>query len=183
MRTTKQTTENKFLNIKEVWDADTHCRGYQFAERRGVDSVAFICWDYNRGKFLLNKEFTPPTGEFLFRAFGGSMDKKATREEIVLEEVKEEVGYAVAMANIYPLGNAFVSTQMNQRCYLFLVDISNVKETGREPENEMEKISCPVSKTMKEIYEGDDWKAITIIVKAMTVNAFKITDWFMNSGI
>ena len=47
MRTVKQLTNNKYLNIKEVVDKENHVTGFQFAERRGVDSVAFICLDVN----------------------------------------------------------------------------------------------------------------------------------------
>ena len=56
MRIIKNLTDNKFLNLKEVVDPDNNVKGYQFAERLGTDSVAFICWDIDGSEqFLLNK--------------------------------------------------------------------------------------------------------------------------------
>ena len=171
MRTIKQLTDNRFLNIKEVADSTMHVKAYQFAERKGVDSIAFICHtmrpDHGDQKFLLNHECTPPTGEFLNRAFGGSLDKDTNLEEIVIEEVKEEAGYDVTENQVFSLGKVFVSTQMNQYCHLFLVEVFKHLEVPREPENATEAISEPIWMSAKEIMEGSDWKAITIIHKAI----------------
>lgn len=166
MRTVKQLTTNKFLNIKEVYDEEKHCRGYQFAERRGVDSIAFICWDGAQEKFLVNYEYTPPTDEFMLRAFGGSLDKAVSMKEIVIDEASEEAGYVVKDKHIMELGPVFVSTQMNQRCYLFLVDVTGLKCGERKPENQIEEMAATAWKTKEEIIDGDDWKAIAIICKA-----------------
>jgi hypothetical protein len=166
MRTIKQLTNNKFLNIKEVSDLEKGVRGYQFAERLGKDSIAFICYDRSTKKYLLNHEYTPPTNEFLIRAFGGSLDKKISKNDIVKEEVKEEAGYTVIDSMIYEVGSVFVSTQMNQRCYLYLVDITNAKQTGRSPENEVEKMATELWKEEIDVIKGDDWKSIVIIEKA-----------------
>jgi 8-oxo-dGTP pyrophosphatase MutT (NUDIX family) len=179
MRVIKQLTTNKFLNIKEVNDSENNCKGYQFAERRGVDSVAFICYnsgevseDINFGKFLVNKEYTPPTNEFHIRAFGGSIDKQKPMIEIVKEEVKEECGYDVSERKIYELGKAFVSTQMNQYCYLYLVDLKGAKMTGRKSENAIEAMAETVWKKADELINGTDWKSIVIINKAKKEGLF-----------
>ena len=175
MRTIKQLTDNRFLNIKEVADSDMHVKAYQFAERKGIDSIAFICVKFGEMsmedgsydlRFLLNHECTPPTGEFLNRAFGGSIDKDKTYEGIVIDEVREEAGYKVDEAHVYTLGNVFVSTQMNQYCYLFLVEIDDSMKVEREPENACEATSTPIWMTENNIIGGSDWKAITIIQKA-----------------
>jgi hypothetical protein len=172
MRMVKQLTNNKFLNIKEVTDPENNVRGYQFAERRGIDSVAFICYDsskvyeLNYTEFLLNKEYTPPTNEFHVRAFGGSIDKDKPKTEIVKEEVKEECGFEVKEKSIHELGKVFVSTQMNQYCYLYLVDLKGAKESGRKPENAVEAMAETVWKTEAEIVSKMDWKAICILQKA-----------------
>ena len=167
MRTIRQLTNNRFLNIKEVSDPKMGCKGYQFAERRGIDSVAFICYDSNTGKFLVNKEATPPLGIFLLRAFGGSLDKETSKEEIVKAEVKEEAGYKVELDDIKAVGRQFVSTQMNQYCYLYLVFVSEKQKTDRAPENACEALAKPEWKTMDEILDEDDWKSISIIAKAI----------------
>lgn len=166
MRTIKKLTDNKYLNIKEVVDEKNHVSGYQFAERRGVDSVAFICYNSETGQFLLNREYTPPTNEFLVRAFGGSLDKQISKKSIVKEEVQEEAGYTVTDDMIHEVGSAFVSTQMNQRCFLYLVDITNGKKTGRIPENQVEQMATELWRKEIDINWGDDWKSIVIIKKA-----------------
>ena len=166
MRIVKQITDNRFLNIKEVTDHDLRCTAYQFAERKGVDSVAFICYDKEKGLFLINKEATPPTGGFMLRAFGGSIDKSKPYEEIVRDEVLEEAGYKIPPSKIKLVGRSFVSTQMNQFCYLFIVFISDDKKTARHPENECEALASLEWRLENEIMDGEDWKAITIIEKA-----------------
>jgi len=169
MRTIKQLTNNRFLNIKEVADSDMHVKAYQFAERKGVDSIAFICYAMDgdkKGQFLLNHENTPPTGEFLDRAFGGSIDKDKLLVDIVIDEVKEEAGYTVTKADVYTLGKVFVSTQMNQYCHLFLVMVSENMKGEREPENATEASSTPKWVTTMDIDSGQDWKAITILRKS-----------------
>jgi len=166
MRVIKQITNNKFLNIKEVSDPNMGCKGYQFAERRGVDSIAFICYDKSTNKFLLNNEATPPLGLFLIRAFGGSLDKDVVHEEIVKGEVEEEAGYEVELKQIKSLGKCFVSTQMNQYCYLYLVLVSDKNKTERKPENACEALAETVWLSEEDIVDGDDWKAIAILNKA-----------------
>jgi len=165
MRVIKQITNNKFLNIKEVSDPDMGCKGYQFAERKGVDSIAFICYDKMTNKFLLNNEATPPIGAFLKRAFGGSLDKDMVHEEIVKEEVLEEAGYEVELKNIKSLGKFFVSTQMNQYCYLYIVIVSDQYKSERKPQNACEALSEPVWLSEEEIINGEDWKSIVILNK------------------
>jgi hypothetical protein len=166
MRVIKQITNNKFLNIKEVSDPNMGCKGYQFAERRGVDSIAFICYDKSTNKFLLNNEATPPLGIFLLRAFGGSLDKDILKDEIVKEEVLEEAGYDVDLKNIKSVGKCFVSTQMNQYCHLYFVMVSDKQKTERKPENACEALAETVWLSEEEIVYGDDWKAIAILNKA-----------------
>ena len=161
-----QTTNNKFLNILEVADPDHHCKCYQFAERRGTDSIAFICYDKSTKRFLLNCEFTPPNGQFMERAFGGSLDKDGKDHiQIVMEEVEEEAGYKVSGDDIKYVGHCFVSTQMNQQCYLFLVFVDDSKKVERKPENLIESLATPTWRDEQQIINGDDWKAITIIIK------------------
>lgn len=166
MRIVKQLTKNKFLNLKEVNDEDMGCKNYQFAERRGVDSVAFICYNEDSDKFLLNNEVTPPIGKFLVRAFGGSIDKDIELIDIVKEEVSEECGYKVDHSKIQYVGKAFVSTQMNQYCHLYMVLISDAEKGKRKPENKSEALSHPVWVSIEDIMNGDDWKSITILCKS-----------------
>ena len=168
MRQIKTLTNNKFLNIKEVVDPEHHVSGYQFAERRGVDSIAFICYDSSTNELLLNNEYKPPTNEMVLGAFGGSLDKDVNKMDIVIGEVREEAGFEVTEDDVVELGKMFVSTQMNQYCYLYLVYVFKSEQKDRQPENAVEALA-----TTQWIYNDldvfngiEDWKAITIIAKS-----------------
>ena len=171
MRIVKKLTDNKFLNIMEVKDLENNVNGYQYAERLGVDSVAFICWDKNQSEmFLFNKEYKPPVNKFILGAFGGSMDKNKSPEEIVIAETKEEAGYEVTKEDVHYLGKVMVSTQMNQFCHLFVVFVDKKQEQRRDPENAIEAMA----KTEWMIWDEaefckmEDWKPLAIIFKAVT---------------
>lgn len=166
MRTIKNLTNNKFLNIKEVYDPDNHVKGYQYAERLGKDSIAFICYDPNVNHILLNYEYKPPINQFILGAFGGSIDKDKDIKQIVIDEVREEAGFEVKENKCLSLGRVFVSTQMNQFCYLYLVLVNKNDEKPRMPENAVEAMAT--TKWIDEdsdITDLSDWKAITIMFK------------------
>ena len=168
-RIVEKLTDNKFLNIKQVKDPEMGVGGYQFAERKGKNSVAFICYDKDTELFLLNNEYKPPTNEFILGAFGGSIDKDMDYNYIVKAEVKEEAGFDVDIEDILCVGTSFVSTQMNQYCYLYLVYVDGKNQGEREPENAIEELA----KTRWVVRVGidglDDWKAITIVAKASNI--------------
>lgn len=151
--------ENKFLKIKK-------CENYNYfyAERLGKDSVAFILYDQRTKRFGLILEYKPPIDSFLSTAFGGSIDKSCSLQQIVEDEVREEAGYTDA--KIYYQGKAFVSTQMNQFCHLYLVDVTQAKKSEPEPENDMESIASVVWQDRAEVVLGDCWKAATIILRS-----------------
>ena len=71
--------------------------------------------------------------------------------------------------DIKELGKCFVSTQMNQFCYLYLVFVNKQDQGEKHPENESEALSKTDWFTLGEI-QGDmnleDWKTLTIISKA-----------------
>lgn len=172
-RIVNKLTDNKFLNIYNVIDPENNVNGYQFAERLGIDSIAFICCDdsnLDKTEYLLNMEYTPPTNEFHLRAFGGSLDKSKEPKEIVVAELKEEAGFD-EYKRIQYLGKVFVSTQMNQYCHLFIIFVDKNKQGQREPENKIEAMAEPKWVLAEDIIEGSDWKAITIFSKQWDVGA------------
>jgi len=155
-----------FLKIKEVE------RWFNYCERLGIDSVAFILYNKNKkfNPYGLIREIKPPFYERehhkfkAITAFGGSLDKNISLKDIVKEEVKEEAGYIVQTNNIAYLGKVIVSTQMNQYCHLFIVNISNSRYCGQQlEENEAGEV---VWLSEDEILNLNDWKSITIIAKA-----------------
>lgn len=168
MREVTQLTNNRFLNIKQVADEEHGVKAYQFAERLGKDSIAFVCYDKETGLVLLNHEFKPPVGQFIITAFGGSLDKEKDLKTIVKEEVREEAGFEVDFKDIVDLGSVFVSTQMNQYCRLYLVYVDKKMQKERMPENYVEKIASLIWWPINDAFYGElqDWKAIIIIAKA-----------------
>jgi len=170
-RVVRQITDNRFVNLKEVVDPKKGVQGFQFAERLGVDSVAFICFDEKSQEFLLNKEYKVPIDDFLLGAFGGSLDKDKSKDQIVVEEVKEEAGYKVTEKDIHYLGKMYVSTQMNQFCHLYLVMVDKDQEQEKEPENEVEAAATTEWVDWKKLLAADDWKSLAIFTKAYIINS------------
>jgi len=144
---------------------------YVYGERLGRDSVAFILYDQAVHKVGLINEIKPPIGPdvFMTTAFGGSLDKDIPVWQIVVEEVKEEAGYTVTESDVNYVGKVLVSTQMNQFCHLYLVDITG-KTVGERELEEHEAGSTVVWVDMEDISEVEDWKTPTIILKAIGKN-------------
>jgi len=166
MRTVIKLTDFKFINIYNVQDLEKNVNGYFYAERLGKDSIAFICYDRNTKKFLLNNEFKPPVDKFICSAFGGSLDNSNVPYQVVISEVQEEAGFEVGVKDIYFLGRSFVSTQMNQYCYLYIVFVDKNNESEKHPENDIEAMATTLWMKKEEVFELEDWKSITIVVKA-----------------
>ncbi len=163
---------NDFLKIKKV---DNYGSDYFYAERLGVDSIAFVLLNIDR----INRnaedfvgvihEFKPPIQQSLTTAFGGSLDKDySDLTDIVKAEVLEESGYKVKDENITPLGRVFVSTQMNQFCHLFAVEVREYQFEGRKPENSSEAAAEVKWLKAEEVHELEDWKAFTILSRIFT---------------
>ncbi|SHO81227.1 hypothetical protein MNB_SV-15-761 [hydrothermal vent metagenome] len=155
-----------FMSIKKSRDY------YIYAERVGIDSIAFILYDKNKNRFALIQESKPPldTNEYLVSlvtAFGGSMDIDITPQEICKIEVEEEAGYEVELEKIHFVGESLVSTQMSQICKLFLVDVTDNQKTKKaeyEIENKHQDDSI-IWLNRDEVMDNGDWKSIYIISK------------------
>jgi len=154
-------SKGNFIKIKSF-----HKGNYFYAERKGIDSVAFIYLDRKNKTIGLVNERKPPLDDrfnktiFLTTAFGGSIDTFAEEYErinideniifpeqieickkIVQQESLEEAGYNISLDKIYFVSRDLVSTQMNQFCYLFFIDVTDIEKGEPQPENEMEKLA------------------------------------------
>jgi len=162
-RNVQKLTDIKFLNLYQMQDPDNNVGNFFYAERLGKDSVAFIGYDADAELFLVNKEYKPPVNKFITGAFGGSLDSDLPPARIVEQEVREEAGFEVDSSNVRYLGRVFVSTQMNQYCFLFLVSLSQKDQKDRQPENAIEAMATTKWVKEEEIYKMEEWKPITIV--------------------
>lgn len=158
---------------------------YYYAERGGIDSIAFVLIDKNNEKpYGLIYESKPPLDEIYkekhmrITAFGGSIDMGDTKlEEICKIEVLEEAGYNIGLdkERINLVGGTMVSTQMNQICYGFAVDVTDLisGKTEADYKNEVQILKDPdefihnkvIWMNKKELLSNDDWKSIWIVCK------------------
>jgi hypothetical protein len=157
----KETTPNgdPFMTVKK---ADGY---YYYAERGGRDSIAFILKDSVTNKYAMIRESKPPMYErnitSMVTAFGGSIDMNKTPIEIAQIEIQEESGFKIDIQDITDVGSVLVSTQMNQKCFLFIADVTNYEEyNGIESGTEVVWLS------KEDIIKTYDWKAITILAKS-----------------
>ena len=181
--------DKKFIKVKECKNEP-----YFYSERLGIDSVAFILKNKDKYGLIVErkpplderkseiavKNMTEFQGDlaFLATAFGGSNDSIEIEEyknlgeieriykfkDTVLKEVREEAGYEVERTDIEYIDKIFVSTQSNQFCYLFIVNIEGKQSFEPEFENETEAMSRIEWFNKKDILTKTyDWKAKTII--------------------
>lgn len=112
---------------------------FYFVQRLGKDSVAFVLYDSDKG-FGILKSYSSPYKQFVLDAFTGSLDKpENTILQTLIEEVKEEAGYTVVKESCTPVGKYKVGTSTNEHVYSFLIDVGNMKQEKKEPENIFEQ--------------------------------------------
>lgn len=161
-----------FLTVKRA-------RGYyEYSERPGKDSIAFVLYDTDTKKFGLIYESKPPLDErdsclsMRTTAFGGSIDIDKTYIEICQMEVSEEAGYNVDISSIQSIGKTLVSSQSSQLCEGYIVDVTGLPQgkTEVDIENEKDPDEFKHNKVLwleeYEVFELEDWKSIWIISKA-----------------
>jgi len=161
--------DNPWLKVKRAG-------GYFYSERKGVDSIAFILIAVNASddrRIGLIHEWKDPISSFLTTAFGGSIDDEKYHNDLrtlVKDEVLEESGFDVGFESIKYHGNVMVSTQSNQFCHLFSVEVDKLQQGERTTTNPTELRSSVSWLTMLEISTLEDWKAQAIILRRMLAN-------------
>jgi len=158
--------DNQWLKVKRAG-------GYMYSERKGVDSVAFIFIAINASdekRIGLIHEYKDPIGSFLTTAFGGSIDDEKYHQNLktlVKDEALEEAGFDVKLSQIQYHGKTMVSTQSNQFCHLFSIEVNKMDQGDRTTTNPTELKSAVSWLTMPEIKDVKDWKSQTIILRRM----------------
>jgi hypothetical protein len=161
--------DNPWLKVKKAG-------GYFYSERKGVDSIAFILVAVNASderRIGLIHEWKDPIGNFLTTAFGGSIDDEKYHNDLrllVKDEVMEEAGFDVQFSAIKHHGSVMVSTQSNQFCHLFSVEVDKMQQGERTTTNPTELRSAVSWLTMMDIAKLEDWKAQAIILRRMLAN-------------
>ncbi len=167
-----------FLTVKKAR------KYYIYSQRAGTDSIAFILIDNDLNLVGCISESKPPFDERFnekhmgITAFGGSIDKDLSYIEICKEEVLEESGFYVDIDRITYEGETIVSSQMNQVCHCYSVDITGLKSGDTEADIfnsilEQDAIkdvdefkhNKVVFKTPDEVMNTGDWKTIFLYTK------------------
>ena len=140
-----------------------------YAERGGIDSIAFILYDDNIKRFALIKEAKPPFDEafekeaYMKTAFGGSIDTDTeTYKQICQQEVLEESGYKVPLERIWNTGETVVSTQMSQICYTYMVDVTGIEKTEKAEYEMNDTEENVIWMTYNELMDLGEWKSLYI---------------------
>jgi len=173
-----------FLSVKKA-------RGYyEYSERGGRDSIAFILFNGETKDFALIFESKPPMDEIMGKevkmnsAFGGSIDmsENHTYQDICQTEVAEEAGYEVPLERIHFVGDTLVSTQMSQMCHCYLVDVTGIPKTleaeyekavSKEQENKdaVEFVGNRVDwMDINTLMDIGEWKSVYIAMQAIYKN-------------
>ncbi|SRR3990170_1845730 len=158
--------DNPFLKVKRAG-------GFIYSERKGVDSVAFILIAINASderRIGLIHEYKDPLGRHLTSAFGGSIDDEkyhADLRTLVKDETIEESGFDVKIESIDYHGKVMVSTQSNQFCHLFSVEVDKLLQGEKTTKNPVELGASVDWITMKDVPQLEDWKAQAIILRRM----------------
>ncbi len=156
---------NEWCTIKEIPKEDGE--SYYFMERAGVDSVAFILFDANKGEecFGLINQYRGQFGVYQKGCYTGSLDKpELTIDQIVIEEVKEEAGYEVTEDNLCFIGHECCGSQSNERVHLYLVNVTGLEQKELEPESIHEENTDNLWMCETELMFCDDWKAKLILL-------------------
>lgn len=174
-------SNGEFIKIKSYSESP-----FYYAERKGIDSVAFILVDESRvvDKFGLVNEGKPPLADrygktrvTLDTAFGGSNDNIDVEEyesmngyekinhmrRLVITETEEESGYTVDADRVNFVSKEFVSTQMNQFCYLFIVDVTGLDQGKKTSTDELESRAYVKWLDSDMVALGNDWKSKLLV--------------------
>lgn len=126
------------------------------------DSVAILIYHKEKNSFILVKQFRPAV--YLNNAEGmtvelcaGIVDKDLSLEEIAMEEIEEECGYAVPLQSIERITSFHTSVGFagsKQTLYYVEVDESmKVSEGGGVDHEQIEVVSLSVDQAKRMIYD------------------------------
>ncbi len=152
---------NEWFTIKKI--EKNNGESFFFAERAGVDSVAFILFDASRpdGKnFGIIEQYRGNYGQFHKGCYTGSLDKpELSIEEIVVEEVLEEAGFEVTLDRVAYISKEFCGSGTNECVHLFMVDVTGIPQGETQPESIFEENTENLWVDHNGLLACHDWKA------------------------
>lgn len=159
-----------WVSIVKVEHPEQSGNAYYYAERLGKNSLAFILKDEEKEKCAVLKQFSSQENNFKVGCFTGSLEKEDLDVvEHLVEEVKEEAGYDVVIEEVedrikyvgmFPLGGI-----TNESVYLYVVDVTGLKQKLKEPENIFELNTDVMWIDKSDLIKLNDWKANIIAYK------------------
>lgn len=161
--------DNEWLKVKQTGG------GFTYAERKGVNSIAFILLSQDpkdKEPIGVIQEWKDPIEQFITTAFGGSIDEKEFKNDLELlvkTEVQEESGFIVSEEDIWYVGKVLCSTQMNQFVHLFIVRVDKSSQGPKTTTNPTEMNAEVVWLAPKQLTKLEDWKAITAYSKGLAL--------------
>lgn len=165
-------SDNKFIKIIRKDFPGSNYGSYYYSQRLGKNSLAFLLYDSTIDKFACLIQHNPAVDRFLLNSFTGSLDKNKKVREILLEEIKEESGYTIPPDEIKDrviyLSKQPVSSQTNEEVYLYLINVTNLKQGKTIPDNDWEKYSYIKWTSSNFIFKNAEWKARIIVLEYLT---------------
>lgn len=138
-------------------------------DNTGKDSVAFILYDKNKyPAFGLVKQHKALVDETLVTAFEVMLTNELEIPQIVHQEVFKTSGYNVQLHQIKFLGERFVSSQVNEFCYLYVVDVTDLTHGPTNTLDLFGKSQEVVWVDKYDIQIGIDWRSQVIIERLET---------------
>lgn len=129
--------KNKLLYATKHLSLYENKKGFIYAQRRTINSVACLCFrKTNNGiEFLIRYQPLPEIdikkewNDLYPCPITGSIEENQTPEVCAIHEVLEEAGYQINTSNIIDKSFCISSTQMNEKVFNFLINVTNCKYT------------------------------------------------------
>jgi hypothetical protein len=156
-------SQTEYLTFKKI-------DSYYFAERKNVDSIAFVLFATNvddERRVGLTYEYQPGINKSIIKAFTSSIKDPNVDDvlDLVIQEIEYQAGFITTKPEIEYLGKCFVSSNMSEFCHLFGVAVDKTRQFKKEPSS-LRKINAGhYWATNEEVKDLEDWRAQTILMK------------------
>lgn len=117
-------------------------QGFIYAQRRGVNSTAILCFKKVKGKYLFLIRYQPLPVVNTIKHFKwndcfacpitGSLEDKQTPISNAIAEVYEEANIKINKKHIVASSKFVSTTQMNETVFCFLVNVTGIKTINKK---------------------------------------------------